>query len=433
MKKILIVGAGYVGITVSVVLASFGHEIFLFDTNREKLDALSSSVIPFYEPGLIDLFKRFRRNIFLSYKLDDVLDKSDIIFVTVGTNFYLGKEDFSDYQYAITNISKHVKRDGKIIVIKSTIPIDAIEWTKEEIKKNYKGEISLVINPEFLREGNAIDDFLHPDRIVIGVEDDNARKELLELYKPIDAPKIITDLKTASMIKYISNVFLATKVSFINEVSDICELYGIDVEEAANAVGLDKRIGSNYLRAGIGFGGSCLPKDLYSLIDMCDKRSYSPKLIKAVKEVNFDRIEKFVEKIKSVLGNDEKIIGVWGLSFKANTDDIRESQSIKIIKQLLDKGYIIKAYDPQANKHAKYIFGNSVEICDDPLSAVKGVHALLVLTDWPQFKDVDLLKVKSLMKDNYIFDGRNLLDPQKIEKIGFKYFGIGRKTNYNAF
>jgi len=425
MKKILIIGAGYVGFTVAVALASFGNKVFLFDKNRAKIDLLSSSIIPFHEPGLSNFFRHVKNNISLTSELKKCINESEIIFVTVGTSVYDNKVDLTDYKEAITDISKLLE-ESKIIVIKSTIPVDAIQWTKNEIRKYFKGDFSLVLNPEFLREGNALNDFLHPDRIVIGVEDEHSKDELLKLYEPIDAPKLITDLKTASMIKYVSNSFLATKISFINEISDICELFDVDIKEVAYAVGLDRRIGKDYLSAGIGFGGSCLLKDVSSLINMSENKEYSPKLIKAVKEINSDRIDLFINKVETSLENDDKVLGVWGLSFKPNTDDIRGSQSVEIIKKLLDLGYSIKAYDPKANENAKILFVESIEIFDDPFSAVKDASALLVLTDWLEFRDIDLTRVKSLMKKPYLFDGRNLYDPETIVAKGFKYFGIGR-------
>jgi len=429
MERILIVGSGYVGLTAAVCFASFGNRVVLFDKNREKIDQLSSGRVPFYEQGLSDFYARVRENIFLTCELKDHVSECRFVFIAVGTSLRNETTDLTDYMEAVVGVSKLLNR-GKILVIKSTVPVDALQWTRKELGRNSKEEFSLVVNPEFLREGNALYDFNHPDRIVIGVEDDFAKDKMLELYRPIDAPKVITSPETACMIKYVSNAFLATKISFINEIADICGLYGIDVKEVEYAVGLDRRIGRDYLSAGIGFGGSCLLKDVVSLIEMSEDKGYHPDLIKATREVNFKRVTLFVEKIRHSLGDGDRKLGVWGISFKPNTGDIRGSRSIEIMKRLLALGYSLKAYDPKANDNARRLFGDSVRVVDDPLSAVVDASALLVLTDWPQFKDIDLIKVKSLMKKPYLFDGRNLFDPREVMEKGFKYFGVGRGIDH---
>ncbi|MFW6173885.1 MAG: UDP-glucose dehydrogenase family protein, partial [Elusimicrobiota bacterium] len=302
------------------------------------------------------------------------------------------------------------------------------EWVTEKVKKHYQGNFDVVSNPEFLREGSAVQDFLDPDRIVFGVESKKAEEIMLDIYSSIDAPKVVTDIKSAELVKYAANAFLGTKISFINEIANICERAGGDVEEVAKGIGLDDRIGPKFLNAGIGYGGNCFPKDIDALRNFSKDAEYNFKLLEAVVKVNKQQKLQFAQRIKEALKETEgEKVGIWGLAFKPNTDDVRKAPSLEIIKELQQNGYKIKTYDPQAIPNAKEkISSEKIEYCQSPIEAAKGVSVLALVTEWPEFSELDMGKVKEVMQAPYLLDGRNFFDPKQMGSIGFKYQGIGK-------
>ncbi len=429
--KISVIGTGYVGLATAAVLAELGNDVMAADVDRKKIDGLNKGIMPIYEPGLKELVERNVREKRLAFTYDnkEVIRHGDVIFICVGTP---PKDNWETELKYVENVAKDIAenmRSYKVIVHKSTVPVDTGDKVKKIIKDNIKEGISfdVVSNPEFLREGTAIKDTLHPDRIVIGADSGKATAIMKKIYGPIKAPILITDIKSAELIKHASNAFLATKISFINSVAKICELSGADVEKVAEGMGYDKRIGRAFLNAGTGYGGFCFPKDSQAFIKIAEKYGYDYKLLKATNEINEDQKKIFVEKVKKALnGVNGKNIAVLGLSFKPNTDDMRFAPSIYIISELQNLGAKIKAYDPVAMDKAKNILSN-VSFCKDPYEASKGADALLILTEWNEFKEMDLKKIKSLLKNPLIIDGRNIYDLSTMEKEGFRYISIGRK------
>jgi UDPglucose 6-dehydrogenase len=432
MSKIAIIGTGYVGLTAGVCFASLGHKVFCVDKNKEKIRRLEKGESPIFEPGIGGLLKKYKKNICFTDNLKNAVWQNDVIFIAVETPTKKdGRFDFRFLKKAINDMKKALRdrKDYKTIVIKSTVPVGTTEWVKEEIKKVYDDNFSIVSNPEFLREGSAINDFLNPDRVVIGVDDKKAKKIMMAIYSKIKAPKVITEIKNAELIKYASNAFLATKISFINEIANICERTKGDIKKVAEGVGLDRRIGNNFLDAGIGYGGSCFPKDIDGLIKYADYKGYHPKLLKAVSLINKKQQENFVKKIERVL---KKVKGdtvcIWGLSFKPNTDDIRKSAAVEIIRQLLGKRYRVNVYDPVAAKKAKKeLKGKNIKFFRTALEAAKNADVLAIATAWPEFLKADMKKVKKIMRNPNILDGRNIFEPEKIKKLGFYYEGVGRR------
>ena len=428
-RKIGIIGTGYVGLTSGTCFAYFGHRVICVDRDKNKIQKLKKGIISIYEPGLNEILKKHQKNIKFTTNLKEAIEKNEAIFICVGTPSKKdGSIDLTQFKDALRNIAKYLD-NYKIIVNKSTVPIGTGDWAKREIKKYYKGNFSIVSNPEFLREGSALKDFLEPDRIVIGIEDNKAKKIMLDIYSSIKAPKIITDIRSAELIKYAANAFLATKISFINEIANICERVKGDVKKVAEGIGLDKRIGPEFLNAGIGYGGSCFPKDIDALAKMADHKRYNFKLLKAVTKVNKNQQKNFVRKIKKIL---KKIKGnticIWGLAFKPNTDDIKKSPAIEIIKQLQRAGYNIQAYDPVATENAKKeLPKKNIEFCKNPFETAKNADVLALVTEWPEFSEINMKKVKNLMRHPYFLDGRNQFEPEEMKNIGFYYEGIGRK------
>lgn len=428
--KISIIGTGYVGLVTGSCFADLGNEVICVDNDVRKIELLKKGVLPIYEPGIEELVKRNRKNgrLAFSTSISEGVKKSDIIFIAVGTppkdN---GEADLSSIEKVCREIARAMT-GYKLIVEKSTVPVETGKWVEHTIKINNKRgiEFDVASNPEFLREGSAINDFMHPDRIVIGTQTKRAKDILIELYKPLKAPIIVTDIKSAEIIKHASNSFLATKISFINAVSNICEAVGADVVKVAEGMGIDPRIGKSFLNAGVGWGGSCFPKDLAAFIRISEKLGYNFELLKAVEKINEDQKRLFVKKIEENLWIlDGKTIGVLGLSFKPNTDDIRFAPSIDVIRILQKDGAKIKAFDPQAMNKAKEIL-NGVKFCKDAYEAARDSDCLVIVTEWNEFKEIDLLKVKKLLKVPLIIDGRNIYDPQNMKKLGFNYICIGR-------
>jgi UDPglucose 6-dehydrogenase len=417
--RVGIIGCGYVGLTTGVCLAELGHRVVCVDNDEEKIKKLLSGTLPIYEPGLDKLIKKNKNKIKFSTNIKDAVVNNEIIFICVGTpSNPNGSPDLSYVENVAREIAKYLD-SYKIIVEKSTVPVETADWIKKTIERYKKNnvEFDVVSNPEFLREGTAVQDFLYPDRIVIGVESEKAKKSMLKLYQKIKSPKIVVDTKSAELIKHASNSFLATKISFINAVSNICELSGADVEKVALGIGLDKRIGKDFLKAGIGYGGSCFPKDVDAFIWISEKLGYDFSLLKEVKKINERQRELFIKKIEDTLWTlKDKTIGILGLSFKPNTDDIREAPSIYIIKSLKEKGAKIKAYDPKALLKMKQVFPD-ITYCDNPYEVAKNSDCLVILTEWPEFRKLDLKKIKNLLNQPIIIDGRNIFEPQKMTSV----------------
>lgn len=428
--KICFIGAGYVGLVTGTCFADMGNNVICVDNNEEKIKLLKSGGVPIYEPGLNEIIERNIAQNRLSFTTSIVegVESSDIIFIAVNTPpLPNGEADLS----FVENVSKEIAqtmKTYKLIVEKSTVPVETGEWIKRTIKlyNKHQVEFDIASNPEFLREGSAVYDIMNPDRIVIGVESSRAEKLLRELYAPFNAPIIVTDIKSAELIKHASNSFLATKISFINAVANICERTGADVLKVAEGMGYDNRIGKAFLNAGAGFGGSCFPKDLAAFIHISQKVGYDFKLLKEVENINKEQRALVVRKVKDTLWIlKDKKIGVWGLAFKPNTDDMRSAPSIDIIQMLQSEGAIIKVFDPQAMEKANQLLEN-ITFCKDPYEVVEGCECLVIMTEWNEFKEIDLGKIKRIMANPVIIDGRNIYDPVKMKELGFVYQGIGR-------
>ena len=428
--KITIIGSGYVGLTTGVCLSHLGHQVVCVDNDVEKIKLLKQGISPIYEPGLEELLKEGMEKGTLSFtdSIEEGTKHGLAIFICVGTPPREdGSADLSSIEFVATRIAETMD-EYKLIIEKSTVPVQTGLKLKTTIELNNKRgiEFDVASNPEFLREGSAIKDFLYPDRIVIGVENERAEKLMREIYEKIDAPFIVTNIQSAEIIKHASNSFLAMKISYINAVSMVCEKAGADVKEVARGMGLDHRIGIEFLNAGIGFGGFCFPKDLKAFIKISEDLGYHMNLLKEVLKINQEIREYFINKVRDLLWNIKgKKIAILGLSFKPNTDDIREAPSIYIIKQLLKEGANISAYDPAAMKKMKKIFPD-IDYKENPYDTLGDANALLILTEWEEFKNLDLERVKSLMKTPIIVDGRNIFEPEEMERLGFIYRGIGR-------
>lgn len=428
---ITFIGHGYVGLVTAAVFADLGNTVWVVGRTRRKIENLKKGITPFYEPGLAELVKHNIMAGRLKFTLDykDAVAASKIIFICVGTPSQSnGEADLSSVFSAAKEIGKNMK-DYAVIVTKSTVPVGTNRKVAQIIKKIIPKSVHFDIAscPEFLKEGSAISDTSNPDRIVLGVDSEKARMLLLDLHKPIDGERIVTSIESAEMIKYASNALLSTKISFANAMSFICDAVGADVEVVLTGVGLDKRLGRSFLYPGVGFGGSCFPKDVKALIAIAKKHKYDFKLLSSVYQINSEAKERFVEKIIKTLGVLKgKTMAVLGLSFKPNTDDMREAPSVEIIKKLQLRGAKVKAFDPEAMENAKSIL-TGVTYCNSPQDAATGADALLILTEWNEFKQLDLSDIKKLMKNYYIFDGRNIYDPLKVKKLGFVYKGIGRE------
>lgn len=430
--KICVIGIGYVGLVSGTCLAEIGHKVICVDNNKEKVEKLKKGISPIYEPGLDKLIikNKKRGRLFFTSNIKEGVRNSDIIFIAVHTP--TKKNGETDLRY-VESVSKEIAEamnEYKIIVSKSTMPVKTGQKIKKIVSRFCPEDIKfdVVSNPEFLKEGSAIRDFLYPDRIVVGVESEKAKRVMKKLYKTIKAPIIFTNIESAEIIKHACNAFLATKISFINAIANICEKNGANVEEVAEVMGLDKRIGGFFLKPGIGFGGSCLPKDISAFISIAAESGYDFKLLKEVRKINQKQKENFVKKTKEkISGLKNKKLGILGLSFKPNTDDMRGAPSIDIINAFIKEGAEIKAYDPVAEEKAREIFKDRITYCSNVYEVAKNSDILLVLTDWEEFKNIDLIKIKKLLKSPKIIDGRNIFNPQKMAKLGFDYYSIGRK------
>ncbi|WP_299199295.1 UDP-glucose/GDP-mannose dehydrogenase family protein [Thermocrinis sp.] len=433
--KLTVVGAGYVGLTTAVCFAHLGNEVMVVEKLPEKVQALKEGKVPFYEPGLEEMLKENLSlgRLFFTTDLKEGLDFSDVIFICVGTPQRPdGSADLSQVEEVARETAK-LMEGYKLLVEKSTVPVNTHKLIKRTVERYLKMrgkilEFDVASNPEFLREGSAVRDFLEPDRIVIGVESERARRIMEELYKDFKCPIIFTDPATSELIKHASNSFLAMKISYINMVADLCEKVGADVRLVAEGMGYDKRIGREFLRAGIGWGGSCFPKDIKAFIKMAKDHGVDFSLLEEVDKINQRRAVQFVEKVKSVLWSlKDKTLAVWGLSFKPNTDDIREAPSLRLVPMLLKEGARLKLYDPKAIENFKKLYppGKDLDYAPDMYSAVEGASALLIFTEWEEFQKADLRRVKELMELPIIIDGRNIYEPEVVRGLGFEYYGVG--------
>lgn len=429
--NVCVIGTGYVGLVTGAVFADLGNEVVCVDKDEAKVAMLNRGEMPIYEPGLKEMVKRNMEENRISFttSIAEGVKRALVVFIAVGTPpKENGETDLRFVESAAKEIAKHM--DGyKIIVNKSTVPVGTGDFVKRTIEANGPAglEFDVVSNPEFLKEGTAISDSLFPERIVIGAPNQHVAMALLELYAPLEVPMLITDVESAEMIKYASNAFLAMKISFINSVANICEKAGADITQVAKGMGYDSRIGKEFLQAGLGFGGSCFPKDTLSLLYVARKFGEDTTMLESIVQVNHDRVPRFVRRIEERLGELKgKTIGVLGLAFKANTDDLRDAKSIEIIRAMTEAGAKIRVYDPIAMDNAKGYL-NGVTYCRNAYEAAADCDALVVVTDWNEFKLLNLEKVRDSMRQPLVFDGRNMYQPDKMRKIGFEYHSIGRK------
>lgn len=433
--KIGVIGTGYVGLVSAVGLAELGHEVLGTDVVSDKVEKASRGISHIYEPGLEELLKANLKkgNLKFSHDLDKTIQSSDVLFVSVNTP---QKQDGSADMTYVEAVSRTIAENlntYKLVVEKSTVPVRTSFWIKKTIAMHKKKNVDFDVasNPEFLREGTAVSDFLNPDRIIIGVETKKARDILIEIYKKYEDRVLVTNIDTAELIKHASNSFLAVKISYINMISELCEKTEADVELVAKGMGLDPRIGPRFLQAGLGYGGSCFPKDVRALIWMGEDLGVKFNLLKEVDRINKERIKVFVEKIKKFLWIlKDKRIAVLGLSFKPETDDIRNAPSIDVIKELLNEGAKVRLYDPKAMDNMKEVFQEQppqILYVNSPYEAVEGAAALLIITEWDEFKGLDLKKIKDVMANPIIIDGRNIFEPEDVRNLGFEYYSVGRK------
>lgn len=442
--KITIIGTGYVGLVTGTCFAEMGNDVICADINKEKISNLEKGIIPIYEPGLEELVKRNYKEKRLSF-LSDIkksIEDSKVLFIAVDTPANPdGTPNLSRVQAVAESIGKYIN-GYKVVVNKSTVPVGTADFMRNvietELKKRVDSniEFDMASNPEFLKEGAAIEDFMKPDRVVIGTDNEKTSDILKELYAPFlrnEHPIITMDIRSAEMTKYAANAFLATKISFINEIANMCELLGADVKNVKKGIASDTRIGSKFLFPGVGYGGSCFPKDVKILMDMSKNQNYPSNLFEAVNNLNEYQKTVLVKKVenyfseKGIVDFTNLTFGVWGLAFKPHTDDMREAPSLVIIKMLLEKGAKIKAYDPEATETAKALLGQeNIVYCENMYDAVENVDAMLLITEWPQFRRPDFDKLKVLLKNPVIFDGRNQYEPDAMKNLGFKYFCIGR-------
>jgi len=434
MSKICVIGGGgYVGLTTGACFADLGNEVVCVDIDEVKVAGLKEGKLPIYEPGLQEMVERNAKVERLQFTTSyaEGLENAEFGFIAVDTPS--GSEGEADLKYvrmAAETIAREMT-DSLVIVNKSTVPIGTADWVAEIVEEYVSPglQFAVVSNPEFLREGSAINDFLNPDRIVLGSTDRQAAEKVAQLYLSLRAPIIVTDLRTAEMIKYASNAYLANRISFINEMASICEQLGADIKEVAAGMGYDKRIGHSYLDAGVGWGGSCFPKDVKALAHMASIHGCHPQLLRAVIEINSDQRRRIVQNLREILGTlHGKTIGVLGLAFKPNTDDMREAPAVEIIHLLQNEGASVKAFDPVATAKAKEMVP-SVMYCEDAYQVAEGSHALIIVTDWNEFKHLDMARIKASMAQPVLMDGRNIYEPRSMQRLGFIYRGIGRGYN----
>jgi UDPglucose 6-dehydrogenase len=430
--KIAVVGSGYVGLVVGACLAETGNDVICVDKDEAKVRMLRRGRIPIFEPGLSELVERNNEEGRLAFttQLPKAVKASQIIFIAVGTP--QGEDGSADLQHVL-GVARDIGRsmDGyRVIVNKSTVPVGTAEKVRAIIRRETTHPFSVVSNPEFLKQGAAVDDFVKPDRVVIGAEDPRGAELMVALHQPFTrtgAPIMVMDCASAELSKYASNAMLATKISFMNEIANVCELFGADVDRVRQAVGSDRRIGPSFLFPGVGYGGSCFPKDVKALVRFSADKKYDFKILKAVETVNETQKRALVRKMETHFGSLKgRTIALWGLAFKPKTDDMREAPAIAIVNALLEKGAKVQAYDPEALRIARGIFGNKVNYVAKSYEALKGADALAIVTEWHEFREPDFAKMRKLMREPIVFDGRNLYQPQQMKAHGFTYYSIGR-------
>jgi UDPglucose 6-dehydrogenase len=436
--KISVIGCGYVGLVTGACLADSGNDVVCVDINKDKVDLLLAGGVPIYEPGLAELISRNRENGSIDFTTDTQrgIEHGDVIFIAVATPMSESGEANLAHVYSVADdIGTHMDR-CKVVVDKSTVPVGTADQVRAIIRKKTRHDFDIVSNPEFLKEGTAIADFVKPDRVVIGSDSKRALEIMRELYEPFLRtfhPLITMDLRSAEMAKYAANCFLATKISFINEISNLCEKAGADISAVREAIGADARIGYEFLFPGIGYGGSCLPKDVQALIHTAASLGADMRLLRAVEHVNYEQKASLVSKIVTHFSPGAAApsleglrIGLWGLSFKPQTDDMREAPSLVIANRLVELGAVVRAFDPEAAEQAKKQLGDSIEYAGNMYEAVEGADALLLVTEWKQFQRPSWQRVKSVMRNYVVFDGRNIYDPKRLRAEGFEYYGMGR-------
>ena len=430
--KVAVVGTGYVGLVVGACLAESGNDVMCVDKDEAKVRMLRRGKSPIYEPGIEDLLRRNKSEGRLVFTTDlpKAVRQSTIIFIAVGTP--QGEDGSADLQH-VMGVAKQIARamNGyKVIVDKSTVPVGTAQRVRDVISRETTHPFSVVSNPEFLKQGAAVDDFMKPDRVVIGAEDTRAADLMVALHKPFTrtgAPIMVMDCASAELSKYAANAMLATKISFMNEIANVCEVYGADVDRVRQAMGADRRIGPAFLFPGVGYGGSCFPKDVKALVKFSADKKYDFKILKAVEAVNESQKRLLLRKMQAHFGSLKgKTIAVWGLAFKPKTDDMREAPAIPIIKTLLEKGATVHAYDPEAMGMAKSILGNAVTYHKKNYDALKGADGLAVVTEWQEFREPDFQRMRALMKTPVVFDGRNIYQPEQMKDLGFTYYSVGR-------
>jgi len=432
---IAVVGSGYVGLVAATCLSEMGNDVICVDNNLEKIENLNKGIIPIYEPGLKPMIGRntAENRLLFTTDIGMAVKKSSIIFIAVGTPpDEDGSADLKHVLAVASDIARHM--DGsRIVVNKSTVPVGTADIVTEQIKKETDHEVYVVSNPEFLKEGSAIDDFMKPDRVVIGTDSHKVAETMKELYSPFvrtNNPLLVMSKRSAEMTKYVANSLLATRISFMNEIANMCDSVGADVHDIRIGIGSDSRIGYSFLFPGAGFGGSCFPKDIRALQKTALENGIELRVLKAVTDVNLNQKKLLVRKVTDFFGDDLKglTIGVWGISFKPNTDDIREAPALTVIKGLLERGASIATYDPQAMENASEVLGDSVRYASSVYDAVAGADAMVLVTEWTEFREPDFPRMAEIMKNPVIFDGRNVFNPAKLRELGFTYFGIGRNV-----
>lgn len=432
--KIAIIGTGYVGLVTGTCFAETGNNVVCVDINEDKVRDMQNGIIPIYEPELDHLFERNTKagRLHFTTNLKDAVEHSKIIFLALPTP--PGEDGSADLSYimGVANELSQIITDYKVIVDKSTVPVGTAEKVHAILAKNLSEDLfDVVSNPEFLREGVAVDDFMKPDRVVIGTTSPRAQEQMKQLYEPFvrqGNPIYFMDERSAEMTKYAANSYLATRISFMNEIANLCEKVGADVDDVRKGIGSDLRIGKRFLFPGVGYGGSCFPKDVKALAKTAEEYNYDFKILKSVMNVNTIQKNRLVEKLNNYYGDDlkGKKFAIWGLAFKPNTDDIREAPALEIIDELLQSGAIVNAYDPEAMNNVKQIYGDKINFATDPYDALSNVDALLIITEWNVFRTPDFEKISTLLKSRVIFDGRNIFSLEQMKELGYYYDSIGR-------
>jgi len=431
--KIAVIGTGYVGLVAGACFAESGNDVICVDKDEAKIERLTGGESTIYEPGLPELIRRNQKEGRLRFSTDlaGAVQESFVLFIAVGTPQAQGETDLGAV-HAVARAIGGAIDEFKVVVMKSTVPVGTTERVGDIIRSETDQPFDMISNPEFLKEGAAVDDFMKPDRVIIGAEDDRAADIVRELYTPFvrtGSPILRTDIRTAEMTKYASNAFLATKISFMNEFANLCEAVGADVDAVRKGMGLDERIGTAFLFPGVGYGGSCFPKDIEALIATGHLHDYPLHILEAVHRVNRSQRQRFLQKVLEHFGDQVqgRRIAVWGLAFKPRTDDMREAPSVDIIEGLLDRGATVSAYDPEAADQARQVFGSRIELAPNNYACVEGADALLVVTEWQAFRNPDFDRIKDAMLSPAVFDGRNIYSPDVMREMGFTYYGVGRK------